>query len=181
MQALAQQVRWRLVPSPWPAYAAALASIGRHVETNTMDAGPLARLSAKQIQQLQRVFYALDKDEDGLISEGDVAAVLRSVGTADMKAVKAYGANEPIDQTRFIAMMGDRISSVGDIHALADAFASFDEKEQGTVEVAALREAVGDDIRHLLVPPFVDRAGRLFYYKKCMLCMADSHCGTCHV
>lgn len=146
-----------------------------------MDAGPLARLSAKQIQQLQRVFYALDKDEDGLISEGDVAAVLRSVGTADMKAVKAYGANEPIDQTRFIAMMGDRISSVGDIHALADAFASFDEKEQGTVEVAALREAVGDDIRHLLVPPFVDRAGRLFYYKKCMLCMADSHCGTCHV
>ncbi|WFD34937.1 hypothetical protein MCUN1_001783 [Malassezia cuniculi] len=141
-----------------------------------MDAGPLSRLSATQIQQLQRVFFALDKDEDGLVSESDVAAVLRSIGKTDPQAAKAYGVTEPIDQTRFIAMMGERIGRVGDMSALIEAFESFDEKDQGVVEVAALREAINDPeaLSNMLVPPFVDRSGKLFHYKKCT-CVLTSY------
>lgn len=134
-----------------------------------MDAGPISRLSAKQIQQLQRVFYELDKDDDGLVSEADVNAVLRSFGNSDPSAAQAYDISEPIDQTRFIAMMGEQIGKVGDLRELVEAFASFDEKDEGAVEVATLREHIEDPstLQQLLVPPFVDRTGRTFYYKKC--------------
>lgn len=45
------------------------------------DANPLASLSPLQIKQLQRVFYSLDKNVDGRVSEADVAEVLRHLGT----------------------------------------------------------------------------------------------------
>lgn len=147
-----------------------------------MDAGPISHLSAKQIQQLQRVFFELDKDEDGLVSEQDVSTVLRSLGGTAPDAAQVYGVGEPMDQTRFIAMMGEQIGRVGDIRELVEAFSSFDEKDEGVVEVAALRETVsdGDILQQLLVPPFIDRAGRLFYYRKCTS-LLTSHKRPVHV
>jgi len=47
-----------------------------------MGENPLASLSPLQIKQLQRVFYSLDKDMDGRVSEAHVAEVLRHLGAS---------------------------------------------------------------------------------------------------
>ena len=44
------------------------------------EASPLSNLTPVQIKQLQRVFYALDKNADGRVSQEDVGAALRSLG-----------------------------------------------------------------------------------------------------
>ena len=50
------------------------------------EASPLASLTPVQIKQLQRVFYALDKNADGRVSDSDVAEALRNLGVKDAEA-----------------------------------------------------------------------------------------------
>ena len=49
------------------------------------------QLSAQQIQQLQRVFRTLDHDADGVVSEADVAKVLRNLGAWSGPAARLTG------------------------------------------------------------------------------------------
>ncbi|WFD32615.1 hypothetical protein MSPP1_003663 [Malassezia sp. CBS 17886] len=140
------------------------------------DANPLALLSAAQIQQLQRVFYMLDKDSDGRVSEADIERVLRGLGsTRASEEAKMYfsGDGAPIESTAFLTLMSAQLRPLGDLSKLVDAFESFDEKDEGFVDVSAMKEILaGDDDAQAelwLVPAFLDRSRQRFNYRKCTL------------
>lgn len=82
-----------------------------------------------------------------------------------------------LDATSFLTMMGSRMGPLGDARKLLEAFESFDERDEGVVDVAAMREILaGDDeavrgalmqLERMLVPPFLDRSKKQFAYRKC--------------
>lgn len=152
------------------------------------DAGPLARLSAPQIQQLQRVFYALDKDEDGEVGQADLEKVLRSLGRSDAKTEAEQYLHsatvgtqtrdgEALDATQFLTMMGTHLAPFPDMHKILEAFASFDERDEGWIDVAVVQSLLADDpeavrgvltqLAHWLAPPFLDRTRSRFAYRQC--------------
>lgn len=149
------------------------------------EAGPFARLAPVQIKQLQRVFYALDKDADGRVTESDVTGVLKNLGAysalatdagatdADAEARACFGeatdGAQSLESMAFLALMSARIGALGDARRLAEAFASFDERDEGAIDVDVLREIVDDNelVRHWLVPQFLDRSQKQFLYRKC--------------
>ncbi|SHO79770.1 Similar to S.cerevisiae protein CMD1 (Calmodulin) [Malassezia sympodialis ATCC 42132] len=136
------------------------------------EANPLASLSPLQIKQLQRVFYALDKDLDGRVSEANVADVLGHLGSTDAEAeAHACFADAPatLEMMSFLTHMARILARVGDAHSLAEAFASFDEKDEGMIDRRDLHEILGHDpalIAAWEVPAFMDRAQKRFDYRK---------------
>ncbi|WFD21028.1 hypothetical protein MCAP1_003283 [Malassezia caprae] len=132
----------------------------------------LASLSPLQIKQLQRVFYSLDKDMDGRVSEAHVAEVLRHLGSTDAEAeARACFADAPptLEMMSFLTQMARVLARVGDAHSLAEAFASFDEKDEGMIDRGVLHEILGHDdalIAAWEVPAFMDRAQKRFDYRK---------------
>ncbi|WFD41018.1 uncharacterized protein MJAP1_004009 [Malassezia japonica] len=141
------------------------------------EGGALARLSPAQIKQLQRVFYALDRDEDGNVSESDLAKALRSLGARDAPTeakehfqADVLGSDAPeLDATSFLTMMATRMGPVSDARKLLEAFESFDERDEGVVDVDVVKEILANDqeaIDQWLVPPFLDRTRKRFEYRK---------------
>ncbi|CCV00598.1 unnamed protein product [Malassezia sympodialis ATCC 42132] len=144
------------------------------------EANPLASLSPLQIKQLQRVFYALDKDLDGRVSEANVADVLGHLGTctlltpgstdAEAEAHACFAdAPATLEMMSFLTHMARILARVGDAHSLAEAFASFDEKDEGMIDRRDLHEILGHDpalIAAWEVPAFMDRAQKRFDYRK---------------
>lgn len=132
--------------------------------TTTPPTMGLARLSPAQIKQLQRVFYAVDRDEDNVVSESDVVKTLRSLGMcvrrcADAGERDAAGeapqylgadatgadARGGIDATSFLTMFGTRMGAVADARKLLDAFECFDERDEGVIEVGVVHAVLADD------------------------------------
>ena len=75
-----------------------------------------------------------------------------------------------MEETRFITLMGSRLGALGDAQTLLDAFSSFDERDEGFVDVDVLREVFAEQpalLEHLVVPAFTDRRGKRFDYRKC--------------
>ena len=64
-------------------------------------------------------------------------------------AVDGFGSDAdavgPMEQTRFQTMMARRLAGLSDPGSLADAFASFDEKDEGFVDVQVVKELLADD------------------------------------
>ena len=160
------------------------------------EASPLASLTPVQIKQLQRVFYALDKNADGRVSDSDVAEALRNLGVKDAEA-EAKTCFEGVssstyDTMSFLAMMSGVMEPFSDTRKLSEAFESFDEKDEGFVDVDMIREILdhneawvckalrrlSEPVRlHLsngsyiqidtwLVPSFLDRTHKRFDYRK---------------
>ncbi|KAI3617724.1 hypothetical protein CBS9595_003633 [Malassezia furfur] len=127
----------------------------------------LESLSPAQIKQLQRVFYAVDRDEDNYISPDDVNKTLRSLGTKDAAAeVPAYLSPDVVgtqlsdrglDATSFLTMMGNHMGALSDSRTLLDAFESFDERDEGFVDVATVREILAGDQEAVRGPTDPDR------------------------
>lgn len=114
----------------------------------TTEGTPLAGLAPAQIQELQRVFYSIDKDADGRINEADVAGVLRNLGASDA-AAEAQACFAPptpasLESLSFLTHMSQILAPFSDADKLLEAFASFDEKDEGVVDVAELEAVVGD-------------------------------------
>lgn len=55
------------------------------------------------------------------------------------------GSVAPLEETRFITMMGAHLGELSDAPTLLDAFSSFDEKDEGVVDVHVLREVFADE------------------------------------
>lgn len=135
--------------------------------TSTMsEGGALARLSPAQIKQLQRVFYALDRDEDGNVSESDLAKALRSLGARDAPTeakehfqADVLGSDAPeLDATSFLTMMATRMGPVSDARKLLEAFESFDERDEGVVDVDVVKEILANDQEAVRVAANADRS-----------------------
>ncbi|WFD28572.1 hypothetical protein MNAN1_003585 [Malassezia nana] len=147
------------------------------------EANPLASLSPLQIKQLQRVFYTLDKDLDGRISEANVADVLRHLGRwrqltvgsteaeAESEAHACFShAPASLEMMSFLTQMSSVLSRMSDAHTLVEAFASFDEADEGVIDRSVLHEILGHDPALMAlwdVPAFMDRAQKRFDYRKC--------------
>lgn len=137
------------------------------------EASPLSSLTPVQIKQLQRMFYTLDKDADGRVSQDDVAAALRSLGAshADDEAHGCYenAPDSTYELMSFLTMMSGVLHPFSDMQKLREAFESFDERDEGYIPTDTAREILNhnDDIAATwLVPPFVDRSRTLFDYRK---------------
>jgi len=137
------------------------------------EASPLSNLTPVQIKQLQRVFYALDKNADGRVSQENVAAALRSLGVPQAEE-EARGCYENVPDSTyelmsFLAMMSGVLHPFADMQKLREAFESFDEKDEGYIPTDTAREILdhNDDMTDAwLVPPFVDRSRTRFDYRK---------------
>ena len=127
----------------------------------------LESLSPAQIKQLQRVFYAVDRDEDNYITESDVNKTLRSLGTKDATTeaptylsadvVGTQLSDRGLDATSFLTMMGNRMGALSDARTLLDAFESFDERDDGFVDVATVHEILAGDQEAVREQPDPDR------------------------
>lgn len=70
----------------------------------------------------------------------------------------------------FLTQLSRSLAPVGDAHSLAEAFASFDEKDEGMIDISVLHEILGHDpalISAWEVPAFMDRTQKRFDYRKC--------------
>lgn len=127
----------------------------------------LESLSPAQIKQFQRVFYAVDRDEDNYITERDVNKTLRSLGTKDATTeaptylsadvVGTQLSDRGLDATSFLTMMGNRMGALSDARKLLDAFESFDERDDGFVDVATVHEILAGDQEAVREQPDPDR------------------------
>jgi len=69
----------------------------------------------------------------------------------------------------FLTQMARVFARVGDAHSLAEAFASFDEKDEGMIDRSVLHEILGHDAALIAaweVPAFMDRTQKRFDYRK---------------
>ncbi|WFD00220.1 hypothetical protein MYAM1_002968 [Malassezia yamatoensis] len=145
----------------------------------------LESLSGTQIKQLQRVFYAADRDHDDCITQPDLIKTLQSLGVKDAaqvaptylsSAVIGSEVNDArLDSTSFLTMMGQHLAPLGDTQKLLEAFESFDERDQGYVRVEAVREILAGDqdaADRILVQRYMDRSREKFYYRKYVAMLA---------
>lgn len=70
----------------------------------------------------------------------------------------------------FLTIMSHTLGPLSDVRQLMDAFASFDEKDEGMLDVDVVREMLDHDedlLAHWLSPTFLDRSRKRFDYRKC--------------
>lgn len=113
------------------------------------DAGPLSTLTPAQIKQLQREFYALDRDADGRVKAADVQDALRNLGVAhadaDAQACFEHAEGGAYELMGFLTMMGGTLQPFADMPKLCEAFESFDEKDEGYIPAETLRDILAND------------------------------------
>ncbi|CAO1617612.1 unnamed protein product [Jaminaea pallidilutea] len=140
-------------------------------------------LNPQQIKTFKECFNLVDQDSDGFVSSEDLRVMLQNLGMrSEPKDVARYmdgmggrdnRGRQGVNFTQFLTMFGELLSGMDDAATLSEAFACFDEKDQGVVDASELRQwlgGVGDkmsdaEIDRLLSGPFTDRSGRRFDYK----------------
>ena len=103
-------------------------------------------LSAEQIQEFRQAFDIMDRNQDGVITVDDLAAVMRAIGQSpthqelqDMiREVDADG-NENIDFTEFLALMSRQMRQSDIEDELREAFRVFDRDGDGFITAQELR------------------------------------------
>lgn len=101
--------------------------------------------SPSQIKQFQEAFNLLDVDRDGFITPTDLSSSLTNLGLPTA-ALESYFSSEQqgkINFTAFLSMMGEHLLKFDTQEELGEAFASFDEGDEGVVRVEDLREWLG--------------------------------------
>ncbi|KDN49947.1 EF-hand [Tilletiaria anomala UBC 951] len=178
-----------LSPSAQASGTAAARLRNRQTNHPRQSSGVYNTFSHKQIQGFKEAFTMVDQDRDGLISREDLKTMLTNLGinakpatldaymssafadsyTSEASAMSSAGVNF----TQFLTMFGTHLSELDEAHELSEAFACFDEKDDGVLDAAELRywlKEVGDrmtdsEIDRLLSGPFMDRGGKRFDYK----------------
>ncbi|KAG0144575.1 hypothetical protein CROQUDRAFT_47070 [Cronartium quercuum f. sp. fusiforme G11] len=143
---------------------------------------------AKQVQTFKEAFSMIDQDSDGWITEADLKIMLTSLGQAPTpKLLSALLSSRPgsfapaqvdspdyhqgLNFTTFLTLMSEKLLELDSEEELMEAFACFDESDNGIVDGKEIREWLashGDrmsqvEIDKLLSPPFADRHGNFNY------------------
>lgn len=95
-----------------------------------------ALFNQAQIQEFKEAFTMIDQDRDGIISEGDLAAIYQQIGRdPDPKTLKALLAESPdkLNFTHFLQIFGEKLHGTDPESTLRDAFVMFDEEGKGVL------------------------------------------------
>jgi len=109
-----------------------------------------ALFSQGQIAEFKEAFTMIDNDRDGIIGEGDLAAIFSSTGReADSKTIKEMLKECPAQMnfTHFLTLFGEKLHGTDTESALRDAFKLFDEEKTGKLHeeyIKDLLQNVGD-------------------------------------
>ncbi|KAF8323244.1 EF-hand protein [Clavulina sp. PMI_390] len=153
--------------------------------------GVFTLFSAPQIKQFKEAFSLIDQDGDGIVSEADLKTMFSSLGVNPSRSTiqtlvdarpredssrmsilpSETGKPRGVDFTMFLTMMGEHLLQLDPEADLLEAFACFDENDDGKVKCDEIRKwltEVGDrmdasEIDRLLKGPFTDRQGYFNY------------------
>lgn len=109
-----------------------------------------ALFNQSQIQEFKEAFTMIDQNRDGIIDEGDLAAIYQQIGRdADPKQLKEMVAESPgqLNFTHFLNLFGANVAGTDPEARLKDAFSLFDEEGTGKLDenyVKDLLMNVGD-------------------------------------
>lgn len=95
-----------------------------------------ALFNQAQITEFKEAFTMIDQDRDGIISEGDLAAIYQQIGRdPNPKDLKALLAESPdkLNFTHFLQIFGEKLHGTDTENCLRDAFVMFDEEGKGVL------------------------------------------------
>ncbi|BGP06959.1 hypothetical protein JCM10049v2_002789 [Rhodotorula toruloides] len=147
--------------------------------------GAYQLFDAKQVQVFREAFSLIDQDNDGVISEADLRGLLASLGQqpspqlihsllhAQPLSAPPSSTPLPINFTTFVTLLASHLSPLSPEQEMLEAFACFDESNEGFVRGKEVREWLGGsgdrmsekEIDRLLHAPFYDPKTDLFNYR----------------
>ncbi|GAA93617.1 uncharacterized protein L969DRAFT_100364 [Mixia osmundae IAM 14324] len=170
-----------------PSGSLAMASKLSHGRPTTLAGRPQPRQASANIysmfdeptiQQFKEAFTVIDQDGDGIITEKDLKAMYASLGrpvSAEQLTSLTSKTSSPgaINFTLFLSMMADRLLKLDPAEDMLEAFACFDETDQGLAPSSELKtwlteygdRMTPEEVDRLLTPPFANRSGH-FDYKR---------------
>lgn len=91
-------------------------------------------------------FQILDRDNDGLVNREDVVDMLTNLGqpssASDVTSFFPPGAPQTLPLASFLNTLSNLIAPLSSQKELLNAFAAFDEKDDGEVDVKELKDAL---------------------------------------
>ncbi|BGP23665.1 myosin regulatory light chain 9 [Rhodotorula toruloides] len=152
--------------------------------------GAYQLFDAKQVQVFREAFSLIDQDNDGIISEADLRGLLASLGqqpshellhsllhaqplSSSSSQPSSPASPLPINFTTFVTLLASHLSPLSPEQEMLEAFACFDERNEGFVRGGEVREWLGGtgnrmteaEIDRLLHAPFYDPKTDLFNYR----------------
>ncbi|BGP30993.1 hypothetical protein JCM10296v2_002757 [Rhodotorula toruloides] len=147
--------------------------------------GAYQLFDAKQVQVFREAFSLIDQDNDGIISEADLRGLLASLGQqpspslihsllhAQPLSAPPSSTPLPINFTTFVTLLASHLSPLSPEQEMLEAFACFDESNEGFVSGKEVREWLGgtgdrmseSEIDRLLHAPFYALKTDLFNYR----------------
>jgi len=102
-----------------------------------------AMFDQAQIQEFKEAFNMIDQNRDGFIDKEDLHDMLASLGKDPTDAYlddMMVAAPGPINFTMFLTMFGDKLNGTDPEDVIKNAFACFDEDNNGVIHEERLRE-----------------------------------------
>lgn len=107
------------------------------------------KLTEEQIAEFKEAFALFDKDNNGYISSGELATVMRSLGLSPSEAEVAdlmneidVDGNHKIEFSEFLALMSRQLKSTDSEQELLEAFKVFDKNGDGLISAAELKHVL---------------------------------------
>ncbi|KAJ5787946.1 hypothetical protein N7457_002936 [Penicillium paradoxum] len=113
-------------------------------------AGPASdaagKLPAHQVREIREAFQVLDRDNDGLVNKDDVIDVLTTLGQDSSASTIARffppGTGQTMNFPNFLNTLSGLMASMSPSQELLNAFAAFDDDDNGQIDAAELRDAL---------------------------------------
>jgi len=133
-----------------------------------------AMFDQAQIQEFKEAFNMIDQNRDGFIDKDDLHEMLASLGKNPEDAYLEGMMNEapgPINFTMFLTLFGERLQGTDPEDVIKNAFACFDEENNGQISEERLREllmTIGDrftedDVDEMYREAPIDKNGMFNY------------------
>ncbi|ESN90305.1 hypothetical protein HELRODRAFT_96459 [Helobdella robusta] len=118
---------------------------GRMTKAHRYTSNVFSMLNQVQIQEFKEAFNMIDQNRDGFIDKEDLIEVLTSLGknpSDDQLDSMLQEAPGPINFTMFLTLFGEKLNGTDPDDVITNAFACFDEKNNGSVPEERLRVAM---------------------------------------
>ncbi|KAL4218028.1 Myosin regulatory light chain 12B [Mactra antiquata] len=104
-----------------------------------------AMFDQAQIQEFKEAFNMIDQNRDGYVDRDDLQDIMVSLGkdpSDDYLEKMIAEAPGPINFTMFLTLFGDKLNGTDPEDVIRNAFACFDDKQQGYLPEEYLRECL---------------------------------------